>query len=504
MSEKQRDSGGATGEQGSLARGKLNTIVIVFLVMAIVAPIGGLSGPVGLGIALGNGAGMPGVFLIAMLILLCFAAGYAAMSRHVSQTGAFYAYITRGLGRPAGGAGAWIVMVAYNAAFCSMCGYIGFFAKMFFLEHTGVDLPWYFYTAIVLLIIFVLGRLNIGVSAGVLVALLAVEISLFVVFDIGVLVKYGLGVFSVTSFTPHVVWTGGWGGFSVAMMFAFYCFGGVEAAAIYAEEAREPRKTVGRATYSAVLTVGLFYLVTSWCMVSAAGSETVQKTALDNPGMFGFNIVGQVLGSPAAVIMNVLVMTSLLASMAGLHQEIARYLLALGRDGLMPRVLARVHPVRKVPQVASAAALGLAVVVCLAFALAKADPLLTLASSLSGITTIGTLLLWTITSLAFVVYFRRQADTHYWTTFVLPAIAFVAMGGLFFLSLTRYSMITGVETAWINNLQWLFVPFILFGIAEMLYIRWKRPQQYALIWPVETEKGTSAGPMLRPETEATS
>ena len=503
MSEVQPESTGTPPEGGKLARGRLSTVVIVFLVMAIVAPIGGASGPVSLGIALGNGAGMPGAFLIAMLILLCFAAGYAAMSRRVTETGAFYAYITRGLGRPTGGAGAMVAMLAYNAAFCAMCGYIGFFAKMFVLEHAGLDLPWYVYTAIVLLIIFILGRLNISIGAGVLVTLLILELCLFVVFDIGVLVKYGISAFSLTPFTPHTIWTGGWGGFSVAMMFAVFCFGGVEAAAIYAEEARDPERSVGRATYGAVLAVGIFYLVTSWCLITVAGYGTVQKAALANPGGFSFEVLGQVLGSSAAVIMNLLVITSLLASMTGLHQEIARYGLALARDGLLPRALARIHPVSKAPIVASAAALVLAVIVCLVFILAGADPLMTLAASLSGLTTIGTLILWTVASLAFVVYFRRHVDIRWITTLILPSVSFVAMGVLLYLGVSRYSLVTGVPTAWINNLQWLFVPFILLGAGLMLYKKYTKPDAYALIWPDRPEAGAPVGPMLGTQMEVT-
>ena len=50
MSEVQREPGASThppgAGHGKLARGRLNTLVIILLVMAIVAPIGGASGPV--------------------------------------------------------------------------------------------------------------------------------------------------------------------------------------------------------------------------------------------------------------------------------------------------------------------------------------------------------------------------------------------------------------------------------------------------------------------------
>ena len=43
---------------------------------------------------------------IAGVILLFFSVGYSAMSRHITNAGAFYAYIANGLGRPVGIGGA--------------------------------------------------------------------------------------------------------------------------------------------------------------------------------------------------------------------------------------------------------------------------------------------------------------------------------------------------------------------------------------------------------------
>jgi hypothetical protein len=55
---------------------------IVFFVIAAAAPLTGMLGIIPVDIRLGNGAGVPGAFVIADLILLVFSVGYAAMSRH--------------------------------------------------------------------------------------------------------------------------------------------------------------------------------------------------------------------------------------------------------------------------------------------------------------------------------------------------------------------------------------------------------------------------------------
>ncbi len=74
----------------------LSTRRIVFLVVAAAAPLAAMVGNLPIALGRGNGAGIPGAFLIAAVTLLCFAVGYAAMSRRIVNTGAFYTYIAHG------------------------------------------------------------------------------------------------------------------------------------------------------------------------------------------------------------------------------------------------------------------------------------------------------------------------------------------------------------------------------------------------------------------------
>ena len=76
-------------------RRSLSTGRVVFLVIAAAAPLAAMVGNVPLALIDGNGVGLPVAFLIATLVLLCFSVGYAAMSRRVVNTGAFYTYIAR-------------------------------------------------------------------------------------------------------------------------------------------------------------------------------------------------------------------------------------------------------------------------------------------------------------------------------------------------------------------------------------------------------------------------
>ena len=88
-----------TVENGSpkdgLERNALGTASIVFLVLAAVTPMAAVVAVVPLGVFLGDGAGFPGAYVIAGVLLLLFAVGFAAMSHHVTNAGAFYAYVAR-------------------------------------------------------------------------------------------------------------------------------------------------------------------------------------------------------------------------------------------------------------------------------------------------------------------------------------------------------------------------------------------------------------------------
>ena len=90
----------------------LSTGMVVFLVVSAAAPLTAMAGNMPIGLSFPAGLGMPMAFVVVAAILACFAVGYAELSRAVKGTGAFYTYIGRGLGKPAG------VVAAYCA--CSL------------------------------------------------------------------------------------------------------------------------------------------------------------------------------------------------------------------------------------------------------------------------------------------------------------------------------------------------------------------------------------------------
>ena len=118
----------------------LTTARVVLLVVAAAAPLASVIGNMPLALGLPAGIGMPATFLAVTAVLLCFAAGYAAMSREIVSTGAFYTYIGKGLGKPAAIVAAYCAVLAYGSYTVGLAAAFGYFASLLFAQ-IGITVP---------------------------------------------------------------------------------------------------------------------------------------------------------------------------------------------------------------------------------------------------------------------------------------------------------------------------------------------------------------------------
>ena len=109
----------------TLKKNRLGVWGVVFFVVAAASPLVGMTGAVPVAVVLGDGAAVPGAYLAVGLALLLFSVGYAAMSHRVTNTGAFFAYVGRGLGTRAGVGAAFVSLIAYIAVQVAVFGFFG-------------------------------------------------------------------------------------------------------------------------------------------------------------------------------------------------------------------------------------------------------------------------------------------------------------------------------------------------------------------------------------------
>jgi amino acid transporter len=439
----------STGTSTQLKKSAIGTPGIVFFVVAAAAPLAATlgAGPV---VFAANGVGAPGMFLVASVILLLFAVGYATMSRCVTSAGGFTAYISLGLGRPAGKASAGIALLAYNCMLAGIFGQLGVFGQDL-LARWGWDVSWQLVVLVVLLLVGVLGYLEVNLSAKVLGVLMIAEVAALLVFDAVVIAQGGADGLDAEAFTPGNVFAGAPG---IALLFAFSCFVGFEATTIYGEEARDPQRTVPRATYVAIILIGLFYTVTTWAIGLAHGSDDVAAQAVEDPVNFVTAVNTEYVGRVSTDILEVLVITSLVAVLLAFHNTLTRYMFSLGRGGLLPDALGRTHPRYQSPHRASVVQSAITLVVLLCFMLAGADPFAQLYAWLVGVGTLAVLVMQALAAVAVVGFFRRRGDGRVWQTVLAPSLGALGLATGIVLAVVNFDVLTGITSGAASLIPW--------------------------------------------------
>ena len=455
----------------------LSTPRIIFLVVAAAAPLAAMIGNLPISLGRGNGLGTPGAFLFAAITLLLFAVGYGAMSRRVVNTGAFYTYVAKGLGKPAGVAAAFTAMVAYVSFTIGLAAFLGYFVNIMLIS-MGLHYSWLAYAAAGIAVVAVLGYRSIDLSSKILGALMLAEIAVLAVFDISVLLAKGAAALPLQAFAPHTVLAPGLG---VSLMIAFTSFIGFESAALYGEEAKDPKRSIPLATYAAVILIGSFYLLTAWITVGSIAQGQVAAQATADGGLLMFNLLSRYSGETMAVITGVLVCTSLLASYLAIHNAATRYIFALSREKLLPQALGRFHPARYAPSNASVTVSLLTVLCVGAFGASGLDPYQAGVPVLIGFGTLGIVMLQGFAALAILVYFWRRPDQG--SAWILAASALGALGLLGATGLVMYNfkLLATSDQAVVGWLPLAYLLTIATGLAFALWLRRARPRVYSTL-----------------------
>lgn len=436
----------------ALRAGSVGVLGILFFVLSAQAPLTGIVGASPLAAALGNGAGAPGAYLIVGVVIVIFAVGFVAMSRRIQANGAFYAYVTAAFGRKAGAGAAWLALLAYNTVQAAMYGLYGA-AFSGLLASIGLEVPWWLLALATMAGVQVLGSLNIELGARVLALLVGLEVAILLLFGFTVLFSGGgpEGISVAASFSPEAIGAGAPG---VAIMFAVASMFGFESTAIYSAEAKDPQRTVARATYLSVGVISVFFAFISWMLVSYYGPSQVMDAAgaaLESGDATSF-VIGplvELFGPWAGIVAGILLVTSLLAGIIAFHNGINRYLHSLALRGSLPAALARTNR-HRAPAVAAWVQSATAVVLVVPFAILALDPVLTLFSWFSGLAVAALLVLYMLCSVAVVGFFRGEhRGAQLWQTRVAPALATVLLGWVLFLVVSNFTALIGgsAETA---------------------------------------------------------
>ena len=300
------------------------------------------------GIVFNASRGMvPLTYAIGLVAMVFTALSYREMSAAFPIAGSVYAYAGRGLHPSAGFLAGWAILLDY--LLLPTLAYVVGAAALRAVVPAVPQSAWVigfivFNTAINLLGIETTAR----ASKICLFGQLGV-IALFVVLG-ALAVSRGVNGahWSLTPFLNPVM-------FQASLIFnalsvAVLSFLGFDAISTLAEEAKGGTRVVGRATMlSLCLAAALFIVQTYIAALLVPGqTEFVGDTATNDAF---YTVAGLAGGPPLKLVAALsLALSAAIANALVAQAATARLLFAMARDGQLPRVLAHVHPVRRVPE----------------------------------------------------------------------------------------------------------------------------------------------------------
>ncbi|MFD1658486.1 APC family permease [Streptomyces caeni] len=476
------------GQERALRAGRLGTAGLLLSVLAATAPLMVVAGVMPTTFGVMGVVGQPLLFVVLGLVLGLFSFGYAEMSRHVHNAGAFYAYISRGLGGTCGAAAAAVALVAYSALQFAIYGIFGFEVSGLFATYLDAQVAWWIPALAAVLAVGVLGRLKIDVNARVLGVLLLIEVALVVLFDIAAVANPAAEGLSLHAFDPGTL-TGA--GVGTALCFCVAAFLGFEQAPVYAEETSRPHLLVPRVMFLAVGFVAVFFAITCWALTVAAGPSGIVPAAREQSAGLLFWLTESLLGHTFTDVLHVLFVTGMFAAMLSFHNVVARYAFAMGREGLLPAAFGRTTGAGGAPGTGSLLQSVVSAAVVIAFAVAddKPDgdptaPVLHLFTWFGSVGALGVTVLMVAASASVIVFFARRgsARAQAWR------LATSAASGLALLVIVGYTVKdfdilvgTGPDSALGRVLPAVIGAALVLGLVQGLVLRSRRPEAHARI-----------------------
>lgn len=464
----------------------LGTLNIVFLVLAAAAPLTVVSSGVTAAYATSGMSGVPLGYILCGVLVAIFSVGFTAMTKEIPNTAAFFSYVSAGLGKSHGLAASWLAIVSYSAMQIALYGLLGYTFTNLVYEVIGITIPWWVASLVALGIVALFGLRSAEATSKLLGILLFLEFCAVafycVVAFIGKPEPLAVSTLSATNLIGA--------GTGTLLAFTIAGFMGIESSAMYAEETRDPGKSVPRATLIAVAVITCFYSFSSWMIAQSVGEGNVVADARKQASDLFFNFLEIEGYGPLVPLVRGLLVTSLFSAITAFHNSIARYIMALGRERVVWSRLGMVDS-RGVPVAGSIAlsifgffALIVAVVAQAVGGFDDSFPAVVVFAWLSNAGGFGLVFLFLVTGISVLRFFSVRARPYsYWVTLVCPVVSGVGFAAIFVLILTNFNVLIGDSELW--ALVFVIPAIILScgvaGFCRGEYLRRRNPAIYANI-----------------------
>lgn len=342
-------------------------------------------------------------YALATVMMLLTAYSINQFTRRSSSPGSLYTYVAMALGPVLGIVTALSLVAAYVACSCSALCSATMFLNSVLFSCSGKTLdPVFGIVALGAGIAYIAYR-NIQLSTKTMLWLEGISVLLIVSLFAAVIFSSKVSLID----RGQVLLTGSsLEGVHLALILAIFAFVGFESSASLGVEARDPKITIPRSIAVSTVASGLFFVASSYIMVTASRSFGIALDQCQTPlsalaGAIHLPAIGVLTSAGAGI--------SLFAAALAAVNAAARILMKMSHDGLLDSRMGNTHSENRTPHFAVFLCTGIATCAAVVFTLAGFK-VLDIVGWVASFGTYGFIVSYFLVSLAAPVFLAKSRE----------------------------------------------------------------------------------------------
>jgi amino acid transporter len=326
----------------------------------------------------------------------------------------------------------------------------------------GVTIPWWIWVVAGVALVIFFAYQGIALSEKALIVTGVIEIVIMVALAFTGLASPGPGGFSLAPLNPGNF--GLAGNLFLGVVFSIFAFSGWESTGPLAEESKNPKRNVPIGLVGSVVVLTVYFVFVTWGYLVGIG---VNNTDSINPNVaFPVATLAQRVWGGAWVLLLFALLNSAIALSIACFNGGTRTWYAMGRSGVLPKMVGKVNPARKTPVNAITLQVGVQVVAFLCVLIFGAEDVF---FSWANAITIGLVLMYILCNAGVVLYYLTEARAQFNVLLhlVVPVIATAA--GVLVVWKSYFSPFTSTGAVFWGLMT--FVVVLVLTVVVLIYLR---------------------------------
>lgn len=405
----------------------------------------------------------PWAYVFGGILLGLQALAAAQLAKVFPSAGGWYTWIARAL-HPRAGFFAGVLFSIWLPPVATLT--MSFLAKTV-LEPSikaeyGVDVPWWIWVVAGVALVVFFAYQGISISEKALIITGLIEIVIMVALAFTGLASPGPGGFSFGPLNPGNF--GLAGNLFLGVVFSIFAFSGWESTGPLAEESKNPKRNVPIGLVGSVVVLTVYFVFVTWGYLVGIGVSKVGS--IPTASAFPVATLAQRVWGGAWVLLLFALLNSAIALSIACFNGGTRTWYAMGRSGVLPKMVGKVNPTRKTPVNAISLQVGVQVLAFVCVLIWGAENVF---FSWANAITIGLVLMYVLCNIGVVRYYLTEGRAQFnpLLHIVVPVIASAA--GVVVVWKSYFSPFTSTGPVFWGLMT--FIVVLVLTVVILIYLR---------------------------------